>query len=173
MRDISVFNQIRDYLPIFNGVLIADIIIMVLLFYTNFLNSEPLSLWYEKFRLSAVIADVFIIVIGFIIARYFYPKIFKEFSIWKFIGLLLVIQIIHDVLFYIVAIQGTPKGMNKMMDLFKVYAKKSGSGAIIGDSSMMIISGLMAYWLSGLSDNANIILMIVLVYMIPYILYAR
>ena len=59
-----------------NSVIITDIFIIVLLL-SNFISSKVLKQWYNQYGIGAVIADVLIIVIGIIIARYLYPKIFK------------------------------------------------------------------------------------------------
>jgi hypothetical protein len=80
-KDISNFNNVNDYLPIFNGCLNADLIFMFLL-YHGAVKSKMLKLWYKKFTLSAVIADVFILMIGIIITRFIYKYFFNEFSIY-------------------------------------------------------------------------------------------
>ena len=65
-KDISNFNNVNDYLPILNGSLNADLIIIFLLYHGIF-NSSLLKKWYKKYQLSAVIADVLILVIGIIL----------------------------------------------------------------------------------------------------------
>jgi uncharacterized protein YacL len=100
LKDISKFNNTSDYLPIINGCVTADLIIIFLVFHGVF-RSKYLKKWYTTFQLSAVLADTLILVIGIIIARFFYKNLFNEFNIWKFTGLAVVIQIIHDILFYL------------------------------------------------------------------------
>lgn len=172
LQDISNFNKINDYIPIFNGALLADIIVLYIVYYTSFFNSKYLMKWYETYRLSAVIADVFILIIGIIIARYIYYYIFKVFSVFKFTGLVVVIQIIHDLLFYLF-FNSIPRGTNVMFDMFKDYAKEVSSGAILGDSFMIIIATISSMLFANLSLNSNIIWCISLIYLIPYILYTR
>jgi uncharacterized protein YacL len=133
-KDISNFNNVNDYLPIFNGCLNADLIFMFLL-YHGAVKSKMLKLWYKKFTLSAVIADVFILMIGIIITRFIYKYFFNEFSILKFTALAVCVQIIHDILFYLL-FKNTPLGYNYMLDFFKKYADELGGWAIIGDSFM-------------------------------------
>ena len=98
--DISDFNNIADYLPIIAAILIVDIIGIVLL-YSNIIESKFLQIWYQKFLLSAVLADVLVIFLVVIIARAIYYYLFNKFSIINFIIVMLVIQITHDILFYI------------------------------------------------------------------------
>lgn len=168
--DISNFNKISDYLPIFNGVLISELII-ILLIHIGFFKSIFLKQWYLNFNISAVIMDVFILVIGFIITRYLYKKMFNEYKLWKFILLFLIVQIIHDILFYILFEHVIPKGNNTVIDLFKKYGKEVGFGAIIGDSFMVILSCIIASLLVNKNVNFNIIFCILIVYIIPYLIF--
>ena len=170
--DISQFAKLSDYLPILNGCLLADIIIIIYTFY--YLKTDTLKLWYKKYTLSAVITDTLILVIGIIIARALYSRIFgPEFNIIKFIFLVLCIQIIHDVIFYFGIIKPLPRGANNMIDLFKDYGEEVKGGAILGDSVMMIIATLLASLLANYNNNTNIIIIIILVYLMPYIVHAK
>jgi hypothetical protein len=172
LADISRFDKISDYLPILNAVLFTDLFFMGVLYYTPLLKSKNLARWYETYRLSGMLCDVTIIMIGFVIARAIYYKIFKEFTPWKFIVLLVVIQVIHDLLFA-GAFYSIPKGVNKMIDMFKDYGNEHGAGAIVGDSLMMVMAGFLAMTLSNWGKNANIIILLVLLYFTPYILYTK
>ena len=172
LKDISKFDKINDYLPIINGAILAELIVLFIVYYTPYFNSKKLMEWYETYRLSAVIADVLILVIGIILTRFVFKYFKLNWNVWKFILILLGIQITHDILFYRF-FSITPRGMNKMLDLFKDYAKEVKSGAIFGDSFMIIICALAAMMFAKLSLNNNIILTIVLIYILPYILYTK
>jgi hypothetical protein len=169
-KDISKFNNVNDYLPILNGCVTADLIIIFLLYHGIF-KSFFLQKWYKKYQLSAVIADVLILVIGIILARYFYKYFFplQEFSIWKFTGLAVIIQIIHDILFYLF-FKSVPTGYNAMLDFFKDYAREVGAGAILGDSFMMIIAVLLSSHFVTYSLNSNIIILVISIYLFPYMI---
>ncbi len=80
LADISRFDKISDYLPILNAVLFTDLFFMGVLYYTPLLKSKNLARWYETYRLSGMLCDITIIMIGFVIARAIYYKIFKEFT---------------------------------------------------------------------------------------------
>jgi len=167
-KDISNFNNVNDYLPILNGCVNADLIILFLLFHGGF-KSSYLKKWYKKYQLSAVLADVLILVIGIIIARFFYHFIFNTFSIWKFTGLAVIIQIIHDFLFYFL-FKSTPLGYNSMLDFFKEYAKEVGAKAILGDSFMMILACLLSSNIALQNININIICLVISLYFFPYMI---
>ena len=171
IKNIGDFNNVSDYLPILNAVIITDLI-GIILSNNDFIKSQNLKKWYSTFNLSAVLADVLIIFIVLIATRYFYNIFFDEFSIIKFIILAVSLQIIHDILFYFMIII-IPKGSNKMIDVFKDYADEISQYAILGDSSMMISSALIASFLVNKDNNTNIILLIVLLYLIPYFIYNK
>lgn len=169
IKDIGNYNNINDYLGILSAVIITDMIVILLL-NSEIIKSRSLEKWYKTFNLSAVIADVLIIVLVLILTRYLYNKIFKEFSIINFIILALSLQITHDILFYII-ITIIPKGSNKMIDVFKEYATEMSYYAILGDSLMMITASLLAYYFVNLDFNTNIIILIIAIYILPYMIY--
>jgi hypothetical protein len=103
-----------------------------------------LSLWYDKFGLAAVFADVLSLVLGVLLATFLFPGA---------IGLQLVmaavfIQMIHDIFFYFVVIQGLPQGQNEMIDVFKSYASEGSWKILVADALM--ITSVVA--LASLSD---------------------
>ena len=169
LKNIADFSNTNDYLPLFNAVLITDLFVIFLL-NINIIKSQVLKKWYLQYNLSAVIADVLIILIGLIITRAIYFYIFNNFSILKFIILAVIVQIIHDLLFYIF-FSNTPRGVNKMLDTFKDYANEVSYKAILSDSGMMIMASLIAFYLANKSTNTNIIVLISFVYLLPYLLY--
>jgi uncharacterized protein YacL len=168
-NDISNFNNTNDYFGILNGCIVADLIIIFLVYNNIIIKSTYLKKWYKKYQLSAVLADVLILVIGIILTRFFYKYLFNTFNIWKFTILALIIQITHDILFYIF-FTSVPLGYNKMFDFFKDYSKEVGVGAIFGDSFMMIIACLLSSIFSKYNLNINIIILIFVVYFIPYMI---
>jgi len=169
-QDLAVFSRTSDYLPILNAALFTDLTFM----YLNrkgVIRSALLVEWYKRYGLSAVIADVLIIVIGIIIARYLYRFIFSgRFNILKFVGLAVVIQVIHDVLFYQL-FKSLPRGVSGILDYFKDYAKEVGAGAILGDTGMIILTALLASLTLNYGLNTHIITFIVLLYLTPYFVY--
>jgi hypothetical protein len=168
-KNIANFSNTNDYMPLFNGVMLTDLFVILLL-NTNVIKSRVLREWYDKYNLSAVIADVLIIMIGLIITRAIYYSIFNEFSIIKFVSLAVVVQIIHDILFYIM-FSYIPRGTNQMIDTFKDYAGEVSFKAILSDSGMMVIASLLSSYLASQSENTNMIVMIVSLYLLPYMLY--
>ena len=158
-----------NYLPLFTSVLITDLFVILLL-NTRVIQSNVLRQWYSQYNLSAVIADVLIILIVLIITKFLYKYLFDSYSIVKFIMLAVTLQIIHDILFY-VFFSNIPRGVNKMLDTFKDYAKEASYKAILADSGMIIMSCLIASYLVNQTTNTNIIVLISFLYLLPYLLY--
>jgi len=169
LSDVHNFNTTADYLPILNGVIFTDLLVIALLI-GGAITSKVLQQWYRELSLSAVIADVLILVIGIIIARFLYPYIFAKYSLFKFILLAVLIQITHDILFYLFC-TSVKRGKSRILDVFKDYGTEKGTGAIVADSLMMISSILIASYLKGFSLNANVIALILGVYLVPYMIY--
>lgn len=170
-NDISKFNNVSDYLPILNGILFVEIVII---FFTlrRVLPSKTLAFWYQKFQLSAVLSDVSIVFLVIILTRFLYPFFFSHFSLILFILLALFLQITHDILFY-KFFTWVPRGINAMLDVFKDYATEIRQKAIIGDSMIMIFSSLLASHFATYSFNTNIINLIFTLYFIPYVLFIK
>jgi len=169
--DISRYNNTDDYLPIFSSVIFVETfaIYAVLL---GLFPSKHLELWYTKYRLSAVMADIIIVSIIIIVARYLYSFFFSSFFIVYFVCLAILVQIVHDFLFYLV-IKMVPKGKNAMIDTFKAYAKEAGTYAVLGDSVVIASGCLIASFMAGHNANYNIVSLITSAYFIPYILYTK
>jgi hypothetical protein len=148
---------------------ITDLFVIFLL-NTKVIKSQVLRQWYSQYNLSAVIADILIILIVLIITRAIYYLVFDSFSILKFIILAVILQITHDILFY-VFFSNIPRGINKMIDTFKDYANDVSYKAILADSGMMIMSCLIASYLVNKNTNTNIIVLISFLYLLPYLLY--
>ena len=126
--------------------------------------------WYKLFSLSAFIADVFSIIIVIILARFFYEVFFKNFNLILFIILAVIIQLIHDLSFY-KFFSTLKKETNKMLDVFKEYAKEMSYKILIADAEMIISTCIIASLLANFSININIFLFIVLFYLAQYFIY--
>lgn len=170
LGDVSNFNRISDYVPILTAALVVDMAIMALTI-AGGVNIRSLNQWYNKFGLAAVIADVLIIVIGIIISRFLYPFLFTKYSLALFLGLALVVQLVHDVLFGL-TLTYIPSKKSDMVDVFKDYAKESGLQILFADAIMVLSTVIIASYLATWSTNSNIIALIVVVYVLPYLLYS-
>ena len=116
--DISHFTNTSDYLPILVAVIIVDLIVVAYIL-SPYSSTKTLRLWYKKFTFGAFISDILSIFIGIIIARFLYPYIFQDWKLWKFLILLVIVQVCHDTLFYLF-FSAIPRGASSIMDLFRI-----------------------------------------------------
>ncbi len=132
--------------------------------------TKALGTWYSKFGLVAIGSDILIIVLGIALAMLIAPGI----SGWNLVGLSVLIQIVHDVLFYFIVILGVPAGQNAIIDLFKSYASEGSWKIILADAGMVASSVfLMEYLENNLSSDMTAFLGILAVYSLLYILYTK
>jgi len=169
-KNISQFNNINDYLPIITAALIIDMIVIFRIV-TGHTEIKSLNNWYINFGFLAVVADVLSIVIGIIIARFLYPFIFSEYSLLLFLLLTCVVQLTHDLLFALF-FNSIPRNRSAILDNFKDYAKEAGFIILLYDAGMMTTTILLASYLASLSMNYEIIILIVSLYILPYLLYS-
>ena len=174
MYDLSNFNKITDYLYILNGAYFSDLFIIFFIFYTKdkYGSWNNLRQWYKTYQLSAVLADITIVILGFVLTRFIIMISKIKSNIFIFFGIFFVLQIIHDILFYLF-FKNIPKNTNFMLDFFKSYAKESSFKAIIGDSWMIFIAYVSALLFSKLSTNLNIILLTIMLYITPFFLNTK
>lgn len=164
------FNDVSNYLPIISAAIITDMIV-IFLFKNGIIKSNILGKWYSMYGFSAGLADVLSIVIGIIIARFLYFKFFTKENLLFFIGLTILVQVTHDLLFYQL-FKAIPRGASKIMDVFKDYANENGYKILIADSLMMISTVLLATYFSSFNDNTNTILFIISLYTIVYFIHS-
>ena len=167
--DISKSGNLADYVPIFAAAILVDMLVSTIS--CVYFKTENLKIWYKKFNLGAVLADVFIIAIGVLITRYIYPLIFSEWSLWKFILLALAVQITHDILFYFL-FSAIPRGASGIIDVFKDYAGEYGGLAILADSILITGTILLASGFASLDIGTNLFILICAIYLVPYFVYS-
>jgi hypothetical protein len=129
-----------------------------------------LTLWYDKFGLAAVAADVLSLFLGVLLATFLFPGVM---GLELVIGAVLV-QMLHDILFYAVVIQGVPQGHNEMIDVFKSYANEGGWTILLADA-LMITSVVLLARLSDLLFSYRMIAFQALLgmYSLIYITYTK
>jgi len=178
VQDIGNYKNVYDLVYILLAVLIVDVAVIFLVRYSPELFGQALNRWYNAFGLNAVIADVLILFIGFIITRYVYTKFVKnqyangKWCPMKFVGTLVGVQVIHDVLFYFGIINQLPRGHNAMIDVFKDYSA-GGPKILAGDAAMMIASAGIAMLLKAQPTHIVASVGSLTTYALPYILYTK
>lgn len=176
LGDITEPYVLQDWPLLLLCILIIDIVVIFIArFYPDFFG-KSINVWYDNFHILAVIADVFIIALGFLITRYIYAGFLAPtygFSPLYFILLLLSVQMIHDILFYVGVIRPIPYGHNEMIDVFKDYAKENGWKILLADGGMVVGAAVLAMLLKEQPAHVSVALGLLSVYTLPYILYTR
>ena len=122
--------------------------------------------------MTAVLLDVFIIIIGLLITRFIFTYFSLTFSTIKFIIVALIVQIVHDFGLYKLFIENH-KGGNLILEIYKEYAKENGAKIILADSMMVVGSCLLAMYLKSIPNYINTTLLIFTIYLLPYYVYKK
>jgi hypothetical protein len=173
MTSLTAWNDTSSWPLLILAILVVDVIVLFITRYFPQIMGRPLNTWYDRFGLLAVISDVFIIAIGFAMARWVYSTWFSGQGLLTFLGILVAVQAVHDILFYLGVILPLPRGVNAMMDVFKDYAASGGAKIIAGDAGLMLGSAAVFLGLEQLSVPMQWFVGLLTVYTLPYILYTR
>jgi hypothetical protein len=156
-----------DLLHISSAVVWVDfLVILISKFYQM---TKSLDIWYKQFGIVAIISDCLVIVLGILIAQFIVPGA----PVTTLALTSVVVQLIHDYLFYILVILGIPKGHNSMIDLFKRYSSEGGYQILLADSAMIGGTVFLADYLTEFSDKVVTFTGLLGVYALTYILYTR
>ncbi len=173
--DISNYDETKDLWLILAAILLIDVIVIIIARFTGLFGSM-INVWYDKFGLNAVLADVLIIFLGFLVARWIYTKYLKPrygWDAWMFTGLTILVQLVHDTLFYFGVIKPIARGDNKMMDVFKDYAEAGSWKILVADASMMAGSAAVAMAYKSAAPTSVAAITALAAYAVPYLLYAK
>ena len=156
------------WVPLYTAVAIVDFVVIVLS--KIFPLTKALGNWYRDFGVVAAAQDILIIMLGIALAKFLFPNA----TGFMLAGLSIVIQVIHDVLFYYGVILQVPWGQNKVIDLFKKYAAEGSWKIILADSAMIGSSALLMESLdNNLSDDQIGFVGMLVSYAILYIIYTK
>ena len=172
VKPVSNFMNNNELLPIVTSTLLCDLVIAFAALSGIFIFKKTLITWYKKYRLSAIIADCFSIILGIILLRYILYLLNIKVNLFQFILIGLGLQILHDILFYLF-FTNVKRGSNHMLDFFKDYAKELKTDAILGDSILVIWAIILASLLNTRSFKFNLVSLFIGIYLIPYIVYMK
>jgi uncharacterized protein YacL len=156
-----------DLLHISSAVVWVDFFVILLSkFYTM---TSALDVWYKQFGIVAVISDCLVIILGILLAQILSPNA----SVTGLAITSVIIQLIHDILFYVGVILPIPKGHNVMIDLFKKYSSEGGYQILLADSAMIGGSVFLADHLRSYSDKIVTFVGLLGVYALTYVIYTK
>jgi uncharacterized protein YacL len=131
--------------------------------------TKALDIWYRDFGIVAVLNDCLVIVLGILLAQFVTPNA----KVTTLATVAVLIQILHDYLFYIGVILPIPRGHNVMMDLFKKYSNEGGYKIILADSAMVAGTVFLSDYLYNFDSDKVIFFGLLGVYALTYIIYTK
>jgi ABC-type enterochelin transport system permease subunit len=131
--------------------------------------TKSLNKWYDQFGIVAVASDCLIIVLGILLAKILFPSA----TGWNLVLFAVMIQLVHDVLFYFFIVKPLPTGTNRMIDLFKEYGSEGGWKILAFDSFMIGSTVLIADVLEEYSFQEQSFVGLLGVYALTYVLYTK
>ena len=175
LANLANYRATEDWWFILPAILFVDVFIIFLCRFYPQVFGKPINDWYDEFGLAAVLSDVTIIAIGIAIARYIYSVFFMEsegWSIYYFVALAVVIQIVHDIVFAYGVVDKIPQGHNAMIDVFKSYIK-AGPKILLVDAVMIAGSIIAAAAMKNQDSHYTVSGFLVTAYALSYILYTN
>jgi hypothetical protein len=175
VANIANYRANEDWWFILPAILFVDVFIIFLCRFFPMTFGQSINDWYDKFGLAAVLSDVMIIAIGIAIARYVYSVFFMEsegWSIYYFVALAIVIQIVHDIVFAYGVVDKIPQGHNDMIDVFKTYIQ-GGPKILLVDAVMIAGSIGIAAAMKNQDAHYTVSGFLVTAYALSYILYTN
>ena len=175
VANIANYRANEDWWFILPAILFVDVFIIFLCRFFPMTFGQSINDWYDKFGLAAVLSDVMIIAIGIAIARYVYSVFFMEsegWSIYYFVALAVVIQIVHDIVFAYGVVDKIPQGHNDMIDVFKTYIQ-GGPKILLVDAVMIAGSIGIAAAMKNQDAHYTVSGFLVTAYALSYILYTN
>jgi hypothetical protein len=86
----------------------------------------------------------------------------------------IVIQLIHDILFYVAVIKPIPLGTNEMIDLFKEYSAENSWKILVADSLMIGSTVVLAELIDSFDNSLFKMFKALLgVYALTYVIYTK
>ena len=153
-----------DLLSLSTGVMLVEFLNVLIAKY--FFFGSAIKEWYNKFQIVAVLSDYSSIILGILLGKFFFPKLPMLYSA-------ILVQVLHDILFTLFVVNPMPVGHNAIIDLMKNYAKQSGYGIIMYDSLLMGSSVLLGQYLTSVSRDKVILLLLIGVYALTYAIYTK
>jgi len=139
---------------------------VTILIHRVFHLGKSLDKWYSEFGVIALLSDCLVIVLGILLAQIFFPT-------YPLLWTAIAIQLIHDVLFYLLVIVPVPHGQNRIIDLFKEYATENSWKILAVDSLMIGSTVLLAQQLASMKNTVVSFLGLLGAYSLTYIIYTK
>jgi succinate dehydrogenase hydrophobic anchor subunit len=176
MEDVSEYENIYDWILIAVAAIIVEVVVLCLVRFCPDIFGKAINIWFNRFKFSAVLADVLTIMIGFGITRYVYSEWFYPTYDWNplyFIGLSAVIQTLYVSFFYFVVVRPTPQGNNSMIDSLRDVVTASGPKILGADALKIMGASVLTMLLKSAPLHLTSMAAILSTYVIPFMLETK
>jgi len=176
MEDVSEYENIYDWILIVIAAIIVEVIVLCLVRFCPDIFGKAINIWFNRFKLSAVLADVLTIMIGFGITRYVYSEWFYPTYNWNplyFTGLSAIIQMLYVSFFYFVVVRPTPQGYNTMIDALRDIVSAGGSKILGSDALKIMGASVLTMILKSAPLHLSASIGILGTYAVPFLLETK
>ena len=176
MEDVSEYENIYDWIII--GIAAVVVEGLVILLVRNFPDvfGKIMNIWFNRFKMSAVIVDVLTMMIGFGITRYVYSRYVYPTYDWNpiyFTGLAALVQTIYVSLFYFVVVRPTSQGQNTMIDVLREIVATTGWRILGVDVAKILATVFGSMVLKAAPLHVSAAIGLVSLYVIPFALESK
>jgi len=160
-----------SWLSIVSGCFLGEL--FFILFFQNITPKAVINDWYREFQMYAVALDLLIIMIGYGIMNLIVRHVFTNMVWWQYMALLLILQQIHDIIFYYVVVRPLhgKKNLSPFWSFWDRYARTNGYLAVLADSSMFIVFTGLIVLLQKVPRETQVLVLLVSLYWILYRLF--
>jgi hypothetical protein len=141
LEDIGDYTHVEEIFPI--GVATLFVInIVITLARMGVAGGKSLNAYFDNFGLEGILTNTSLVVLLFQLARFGYSSFYtsggRPWSPLVFVCVLVVVQMLHDLMFYYGVVNQLSFGKNEMVDVLKKYSAENGSRALAGHAAFMI-----------------------------------
>lgn len=147
LEDIGDYTHVEEILPIGVATLVM-INLMITLTRMGVAGGKSLNAYFDNFGLEGVLTNASLVALLFQLARFGYTSFYttggRPWSPLVFVCVLVVVQMLHDLIFYYGVVNQVPAGKNDMVDILKRYSQENGSRALAGHAAFIIAVAILA-----------------------------
>ena len=169
-KNISNYNDIDSYLPMFLSALIIYIGGIVYISYFEKEKKEKLAKFYDSFNIGVIFTDLLLFVISMCRTRLLYPYIFTNYTLSSFLFVGALSQIVYDV-FLVDFYNLIPTNSSLYFSLLNQHNKILKIPVMITNIITNVIGLLIASHLASHTVITNVNLLITGLSLIPYLIY--
>ena len=137
-------------------------------------GGTTLNSFFDTLGLEAVAVILALVVVLFEVSRFAYSYLYtsggKAWSPLVFVAILLAVQMVHDLIFYVGVVSNVPSGQNQVIDFLKRYGKENGVRALGASATFMILVAALAMLYKEFSPVLLFGIVGVAVYALPYLM---